>query len=229
MVLNEFHYDPEMHDGGGLISVIQGAFSFVSGQAAKVEADALRIEMPTMTIGVRGTKVAGFAAAEGETSRVALLAEDDGTVGKIMVMTDAGSYLVTEANMMVESVSRYLQPLDPVVITTDVLHQHFSSALTILPPAAVKPGEGPTVPELKIDSLNDFLDCFHLNSSGVNYARFKQRLERMERRYGTFYRRFSLPDTADAEKISATGKNGVLEVAIPKKEKAQPRKITVAG
>ena len=53
--------------------------------------------------------------------------------------------------------------------------------------------------------------------------------KRMERRYGTFYRRFSLPDTADAEKISATGKNGVLEVAIPKKEKAQPRKITVAG
>ena len=53
--------------------------------------------------------------------------------------------------------------------------------------------------------------------------------KRMERHYGTFYRRFSLPDTADADKISATGKNGVLEIAIPKKTKAQPRKITVSG
>ncbi len=29
------------------------------------------------------------------------------------------------------------------------------------------------------DSLNDFLECFHLNSSGANYARFRQRLERI--------------------------------------------------
>jgi len=51
--------------------------------------------------------------------------------------------------------------------------------------------------------------------------------KRMERVRGTFYRRFSLPDTADAEKISATGKNGVLEIVIPKHPVAQPRKIEV--
>lgn len=50
----------------------------------------------------------------------------------------------------------------------------------------------------------------------------------VERRHGTFYRRFSLPDTADAEKISAKGKNGVLEVVIPKKAAVQPKRITVA-
>ena len=52
---------------------------------------------------------------------------------------------------------------------------------------------------------------------------------RVERLYGSFYRRFSLPDTADAEKISAKGKNGVLEVVIPKKETVQPKRITVAS
>jgi len=51
--------------------------------------------------------------------------------------------------------------------------------------------------------------------------------KRVERLYGTFYRRFSLPETADPEKISASGKNGVLQVRIPKREVAQPRRIAV--
>ena len=50
---------------------------------------------------------------------------------------------------------------------------------------------------------------------------------RVERRHGSFYRRFSLPDTADADKIVASGKNGVLQIRIPKKEVAQPRKIVI--
>lgn len=51
--------------------------------------------------------------------------------------------------------------------------------------------------------------------------------KRVERVRGTFYRRFSLPDSADAEHIEANGKNGVLEIVLPKLEKVQPRKITV--
>jgi HSP20 family protein len=51
--------------------------------------------------------------------------------------------------------------------------------------------------------------------------------KRVERSYGTFYRRFSLPDTADADAITAKGKNGVLEIVLPKKEQAQPRRIAV--
>lgn len=52
---------------------------------------------------------------------------------------------------------------------------------------------------------------------------------RMERFTGSFFRRFTLPDTADAEKISAQTKNGVLELVIPKQPKLQPRRITVNG
>jgi HSP20 family protein len=52
--------------------------------------------------------------------------------------------------------------------------------------------------------------------------------KRVERSYGSFYRRFSLPDSADPEGITAKGKDGVLEVTIPKHEKVQPRKITVS-
>ena len=55
----------------------------------------------------------------------------------------------------------------------------------------------------------------------------KEGFKRVEREWGSFYRRFSLPDTADAEKISAKSQHGVLEITIPKQEKVQPRKISV--
>lgn len=50
---------------------------------------------------------------------------------------------------------------------------------------------------------------------------------RFERLHGTFYRRFSLPDYADADDISATCKNGVLTVTVPKTEAVKPRRIEV--
>lgn len=51
--------------------------------------------------------------------------------------------------------------------------------------------------------------------------------QRIERRLGRFYRRFILPDTVDADHVNAAGRNGVLEITIPKQPKAQPRRITV--
>jgi HSP20 family protein len=50
---------------------------------------------------------------------------------------------------------------------------------------------------------------------------------RIERLTGRFYRRFALPDTVDSESVSASGKNGVLQIVIPKRAQAQARKITV--
>lgn len=50
---------------------------------------------------------------------------------------------------------------------------------------------------------------------------------RFERMHGTFYRRFSLPDYADADKIAANCKNGVLTVTVPKAEAVKPRRIEV--
>ena len=55
-----------------------------------------------------------------------------------------------------------------------------------------------------------------------------EKLTRIERSYGSFYRRFALPDSADPEGISATGKHGVLEISIPKKPETTPRRIAVS-
>jgi HSP20 family protein len=57
----------------------------------------------------------------------------------------------------------------------------------------------------------------------------KNGYRRVERVRGEFFRRFSLPDTADAQAIKAKVVNGVLEVVIPKQEAVLPRRINVAS
>jgi len=50
---------------------------------------------------------------------------------------------------------------------------------------------------------------------------------RVERVSGQFYRRFTLPDSADADKIEAKSEHGVLRITIPKQEVAVSRRIEV--
>lgn len=52
-------------------------------------------------------------------------------------------------------------------------------------------------------------------------------VSRYERAAGQFLRRFTLPETADADAIKARSANGILEISIPKQAAVQPRRITV--
>src|SRR5262249_58705544 len=51
----------------------------------------------------------------------------------------------------------------------------------------------------------------------------KDGYESVERATGTFLRRFTLPESVDAEAIKASHVNGVLALSIPKRPTAQPR------
>ena len=55
----------------------------------------------------------------------------------------------------------------------------------------------------------------------------EEQFRRVERRYGTFARSFTLPNTVDASKVSAEYKNGVLTVKLPFRDEAKPRTINV--
>jgi len=59
----------------------------------------------------------------------------------------------------------------------------------------------------------------------------EDQFHRIERRYGTFSRSFSLPSSVDATRIAAEHRNGVLTVRLPAREEAKPRqiKVDVAG
>ena len=54
-----------------------------------------------------------------------------------------------------------------------------------------------------------------------------ERFSRIERAHGVFYRRFALPESADPEGVSASGRHGVLEITIPKRPETTPRRIQV--
>ncbi|MCK4676056.1 MAG: Hsp20/alpha crystallin family protein [Gammaproteobacteria bacterium] len=55
----------------------------------------------------------------------------------------------------------------------------------------------------------------------------KENYRRVERESGQFYRRFTLPDSANADKIEAKSEHGVLKITIPKQEVAVSRRIEV--
>ena len=54
-----------------------------------------------------------------------------------------------------------------------------------------------------------------------------KKYHRIERSYGSFVRSFTLPDLVDEEKVKAEFKDGVLNLQLPKSEKANPKAIEV--
>jgi len=81
---------------------------------------------------------------------------------------------------------------------------------------------GFTKNDFKIELNHDLLTI----SSGkeiTNETREDQQFTLREFSYQSFSRSFTLPNSADSEKIGAKYENGILRVKIPKKEEAKPR------
>jgi HSP20 family protein len=55
----------------------------------------------------------------------------------------------------------------------------------------------------------------------------EENFHRIERRYGSFYRAFTLPTTVDTESVTASYNAGVLKLELTKKPEAQPKQIKV--
>jgi HSP20 family protein len=86
------------------------------------------------------------------------------------------------------------------------------------------------VPGVNPEDIDVSMDNGVLSVSGERHAIAgddEPGVQRIERATGRFYRRFTLPDTADADAITARCQNGILEVAIPKAPEIQARRITV--
>ena len=130
MVIDDFVYDPENPTVGSMnANVLEGNFSFVSGQIAKVGADAMKVTTPVLTIGVRGTQVAGKANTEGEDNEIVLLPNEDGSVGQIMIKNESGEVLLTEAYQATTITDPYTVPTVPVILAKDVVLKKFASTI----------------------------------------------------------------------------------------------------
>jgi HSP20 family protein len=87
------------------------------------------------------------------------------------------------------------------------------------------------IPGVAPEDIEVKMDKGILSISGERKAEHEEKKEgykRIERTYGSFLRRFSLPDSADPENIKAKSKNGSLEVIVGKrKTENQSRRITI--
>lgn len=55
----------------------------------------------------------------------------------------------------------------------------------------------------------------------------EENFHRIERRYGSFFRAFTLPTTVDSENVKAAYTAGVLKLELSKKAEAQPKQIKI--
>ena len=86
------------------------------------------------------------------------------------------------------------------------------------------------IPGVDPDDIEVTMDKGVLTVKGERQSEKKteeENYKRVERQYGVFYRRFTLPDSANPEAIEATSEHGVLKITIPKQEVAQSRRISV--
>jgi len=86
------------------------------------------------------------------------------------------------------------------------------------------------LPGLKKEEIQIDLNDNTLTLKGEK--KFEEKVEkenyvRVERSYGSFARNFVLSDNVNPENITASYKDGVLEVTLPKKEEAKPKEIKV--
>jgi HSP20 family protein len=86
------------------------------------------------------------------------------------------------------------------------------------------------IPDVKKENVKVTLEDGVLTIQGERKQELEEKgkkYHRVERSYGSFARSFTLPDLVDEEKVKAEFKDGVLNLLLPKSEKAKPKAIEV--
>ena len=133
MVLDEMIYDPGSQDGSAGVSLLSGAFTFVSGAIAKTGVDNMTVTTPTATIGIRGTAGGGKIDEEGTTT-AALIQEKGNFTGELTFANEFGVQTINKPNQAV-TVAAGEAPGQPFTMTARQMAQSFGEALKALPNA----------------------------------------------------------------------------------------------
>ena len=87
------------------------------------------------------------------------------------------------------------------------------------------------LPDMKREDINLTFENNVLTLRGerkFEHEAKRDNFHRVERSYGSFSRSFTLPNTVDTSKISASYKDGVLTIRLPQREEAKPKQISVS-
>ncbi|MDV7339366.1 FecR domain-containing protein [Terasakiella sp. A23] len=126
IVLDEMVYDPDTGDGAFSSTLTSGVFSFVSGQIAKANPDAMAITTPVATIGIRGTQGVIKQSGEGPME-AALLQEDNGLTGELVMTNGAGTVILNQPNQFTAIISFTSAPSQPIIISSVQITGSFGS------------------------------------------------------------------------------------------------------
>ena len=86
------------------------------------------------------------------------------------------------------------------------------------------------LPGMKLEDINITLLGGELTLRGEKKCEYKEKKSdvlKVERSYGSFSRTFSVPSEVKEDAIGATYHDGILEVTLPKGDKAKPKSIEV--
>ena len=133
MVLDELVYNPLTGQGSMAIDMLEGAFSFVSGEIAKTGSDSMTVTTPVATLGIRGTTVAGKAAVEGNENSFTLLQDVGGSVGQISVTNAAGTQTLSQVGATTSITSINIAPPPPIILSPEQIQANYGTVLEVLP------------------------------------------------------------------------------------------------
>ena len=174
LVIDDFVYDPNSKKGGKLaVNVASGTVRYASGQIAKTNPQAVSVNTPVATIGVRGTD---FSATVDEFGRSTIIllpscpfgwrdVERDCKTGEISVTTDVGFIIMNKPFQATRVDSRDFKPKQPVILK--LTEDQISNMLIINPPKELQEDKNSKgslragaldVDFLKADGLNNAID-----------------------------------------------------------------------
>ena len=135
MALEEMIYDPESQEGSLSMMAFKGLYTVVSGMVSKTDPDAMVINTPVGSIGIRGTQI-GIELIDGETLTLVMMREADDYVGEVYLRNEGGVMVINQANQVLFSDSFTQAPVIMASVGDDTLIRMFETTLVHLPRTA---------------------------------------------------------------------------------------------
>jgi hypothetical protein len=187
LVIDDFVYDPKSNKGGKLaVNIASGTVRYASGQIAKNNPQAVAVNTPVATIGVRGTDFTATVDEFGRSTVILLPScppgwrdvERDCKTGEISVTNDAGSVILNKAFQATRVDSRDFKPKTPVILKLS--EDQINNSLIIVPPRELREEKNTNT----VDSGN-FLDVDFLKAVSLENQIDKAQAEMFKDRLST--------------------------------------------
>lgn len=175
LVIDSFVYDDQQSDAAKMgLKVALGTARFASGQIAKHTPENIAIDTPTATVSVRGTDFTLTVDELGRTLAVLLPScpagykdpEKDCTVGRIDVMTDAGTVTLNKPFQSTKVATRDQKPSKPAILNLSA--DQINNMLIVTPPREASNGNSKQAAGYNNPLNVNFLDQNFLKFDGLD-------------------------------------------------------------